>query len=223
MHITKRQSKIFSVVALVGFVFLGIVLWQSSIPQNDQSKLKDSEPASPNSSEQAVSKNVKKKDGESVPEPIDSKFTLQNFHRSETKDGEILWELSGSEAEYFTETNSIVISDCFLLFFTEDQKKIELQSDTARLVLKDNQPTKVQAKGSVELRYDNKITIKTERAIYTSKDNLVTSPGKVDIIGEGFRTEGHKMKAYLNREEFQLSRDVRTHIDPTKNKAGAKR
>jgi len=218
MHITKRQSRVLSVVILIGFIGIGIAFWRSSIPEYQYGATTSTEAkqATPEKVAQG-STAAAPRAAAIIPPDADSKFTLERFHRSETKDGQTLWEISGSEAEYFPEQNAILIHDCFLLFFTEDQKKIELDAKTARLVIEESRPARVQAEGEVELRYNDEITIKTERANYTAKDNLLTSPGKVHIIGEGFSTEGYRMRVHLDREEFRLLRDVKTVIDPSKS------
>jgi len=216
MHITKRQSRVLSVAILIGFIGIGIAFWRSNIPEYEYGTATSTE-------EKQTDKVAKEPTATApraaaiIPPDADSKFTLERFHRSETKDGQTLWEISGSEAEYFPEQNAILIHDCFLLFFTEDQKKIELEAKTARLVIEESRPVRVQAEGDVELRYNDEVTIKTERANYTAKDNLLTSPGKVHIIGEGFSTEGYRMRVRLDREEFRLLRDIKTVIDPSKS------
>jgi len=83
-----------------------------------------------------------------------SAITLNKFHRSETRDGKKLWEISASSGQYLPEDQSALIEKATLFFFQEDGKIIELEADRARLTVQGANLSQAEIEGSVKVTFD---------------------------------------------------------------------
>lgn len=139
-------------------------------------------------------------------------ITLNKFHRSETKNGKKLWEISASSGQYLPENQSAIVENATLLFFQEDGKVIELAADQAKLTIEDANLNNAEIEGSVKVTFNKEISLSTDEAVYDRLNNLVTAPGLVKIESDMIEIIGEELEADLNKQEFILKRNVSSVI-----------
>ena len=200
MYLTKAQSLAVALGTLALFFVGGITYMRLSKPQVVATPTPSTVPAQPTGAP-----------GDPTPGQS-SNFILENFHRSEMKDGKKVWEVSAVKGQYFPETNTAQLETPRLLFFRSSGEVIELSAATATITLSGTSLTRAEIAGSVEVVYSEKVTIKTELAVYDKEKNLVTAPGKVSITSAQLDIVGRELTAYLDRNEFRLAKDVSSTV-----------
>ncbi|MCB0333141.1 MAG: LPS export ABC transporter periplasmic protein LptC [Bdellovibrionales bacterium] len=228
MYISRRQSRIVAVATLVLFFLVGI--WFTQKPTHAPSKRTDahseepttikedpnllspqSTPQESTASQQANPVTPEDPKTEGAPP---SRFALEEFHRSETKDGKLIWEIYGTNARYTPENNSIAIDNCHLKYYSKENKQIDLTSGTALIFLSGVKLERAELRGDVTLVYDQEITVKTTEADFNKEENLVTSDQFVTISGDWYTFEGTGLHADLKTETVTLKTKVHSSIHP---------
>ncbi|MFM1846967.1 MAG: Lipopolysaccharide-assembly, LptC-related [Pseudomonadota bacterium] len=203
MYLTKSQSRIVALGTLALF-FIGGVTYvglsrPSFVSMAKESPLTEVTPASDSSA--------------AAPTPVTgSNFTLDNFHRSEMKDGKKVWEVSALKGTYFPETNTATLESPSLLFYRPNGEVVQLNAATATLALSGTSLTRAEISGNVRVVYSEKVTMETELAVYEKEANRVTAPGKVTISSAQLDIVGRELKAELGRNEFSLGKDVSSTV-----------
>ena len=205
-HLSKRQSRILTAVILFCFFALGIFSWKS------HERSLGSDPTSP----QEHSPEPQASPSSATPDQTRSSFSLNNFRRSETRDGKLLWEVSGDSAEFVQKQNAVKIENCTLIFFTKAGDRLDLHSEHAKVWLGEGDLARAKVYGKVHLVINDETTILTERAIYSAKKNSISAPGKVIIRGDWFEVRGIELQGDVIHRTFTLSRQVESELHPEK-------
>jgi len=144
--------------------------------------------------------------------PGGSNFVLENFHRSEMKDGKKIWEVSAVKGQYFPETNTARLDTPSLLFYRPNGDVVALKAEAATITLAGTSLTRAEISGKVKVVYSEKVTMETELAVYEKEKNLVTAPGKVTITSAQLDIIGRELTAKLDKNEFTLAKDVSSTV-----------
>ena len=143
-----------------------------------------------------------------------SKVRLQNFHRTEIKDGRSVWEVTADDAKYFGRREVTHLENSILTLYQEDGREVVIHSDSAKLSLKEQSLNRAQLAGNIRIEIDKDISIITPSALYKVDSNEVTSAEQVGVSGTGFHIEGKDLRAKLDSEQIYLYSDVRSVFQP---------
>lgn len=199
MNITRSQSILSAVILLA--VFFGIAFLYAG---------RESRPAMVKQEEAAPS--AQQERGE-------PHFTLNDFERSETKNGRKIWEVKGRTAEYFPQSNTARVTNANLWFFRGNGDIIRLDADSASIELRGSELKSADLSGSVVVNVENRsVRMETDRAIYNKDDNTVVAPGVVRMTSEMFDLSGTSLVAHLDTSIFVLEKDVQSIVKKTKVK-----
>lgn len=197
MRINKSQSILLAVG--VTAIFFGAMLFS-------------------NSGRQAV---LSPPDTSATPAPENgeaSTFTLQDFHRAETRNGKTLWEVKATSGQYYPETGSARLQDAELKLYRDDGSLAELRAGTAVVYFAGAALTRASTSDGVRITYDGGMTMTTDSADFDKENNLVKAAGSVQIASDSVNISGEGMTANVLTRELKLSRKVRTVIQRTNRK-----
>lgn len=147
-------------------------------------------------------------------EDLNASVTLNSFHRSETRDGKKVWEVTAARGRYIPQENAATLEEAHLFFYKEDGSQVELEAKNARLILQGTALLSAEAFNGLTLLYDNKVRVVAERGTYDHLANTVFVPDEVTIIQERAEIKGRSMRANLESREFVIEEDVSTAIAP---------
>ncbi|MCB0310344.1 MAG: LPS export ABC transporter periplasmic protein LptC [Bdellovibrionales bacterium] len=147
-----------------------------------------------------------------------SSFILRDFHRSETKDGKIVWEVVAERGQYFPETGAADVEQARVIFHDKDNKPVELHANKAQLDLKESSLNRAVMSGGARLIYNNEIEILSDQASFDQIENSVSTPGKVTITSPTTKTTGDSLQADMRAQEVQVIGNVHTVIDHSGNR-----
>lgn len=145
-----------------------------------------------------------------------SLFALNEFHRSESKDGKKVWEVKAARGEYFPENNSAKIHAATLWFFRNEKDVVELHADHATLFLDGAALKRAEAFDGVRLLYNNEVTVEAQRATYDKLNDTVVAPGPVRILSDTLDVSGKDMLVKLSEKVVTISSEVESVVKPKK-------
>lgn len=151
-----------------------------------------------------------------APNPAEnrSQFMLENFHRSETRDGRKLWEVTAARGQYYPETQRAQVESAVVWFFRDNNEKIKLSADRASLILKGSELESADTSGAVVLIYNDSITLETDRANFSQTQQRIDVPSPVKITGENLNVSGDSLQVDLSTNAATVSGNVRTVLLP---------
>jgi LPS export ABC transporter protein LptC len=194
---------------------------KDSIPKDSISKdpiSEDSTTEDPKSTDPIANKVtplvVERGDGTVAAPETSQRFVLDKFHRSETKDGKKLWEVTASRGEYQPTNNSAVLRNAVLEMAQGKSGSVEIRSDDATLFLKGTGLDRAELQGNVVLIQNKKTTLTSDQAVYDRTKNTITIPGSVRIDGPLLEILGTGLTGDLEKQQFTLASQVVTTIKP---------
>jgi len=147
-----------------------------------------------------------------------STFVLNDFHRSETKDGRKLWEIRAVKGQYFPERNEAKLHDAKLWLYKNENPDNVITLDATEALISFEGPSldkAVLSKG-VTVVQGGKIKIETDDATYKSKERTIFAPGFVRITSDLIQITGEVLHGDLETQEFKIEREVSSVITPKK-------
>jgi LPS export ABC transporter protein LptC len=201
MYLSKRQSRLVALGTLAAFFVGGSVYIGFSRPGSAPSITPDTVtdsggPATPSA----------------LGSPSGSNFVLNNFHRSEMKDGKKIWEVTATRGQYFPETNTAQLDEPSLLFYRSTGEVVELRAAQALLTLSGTTLNRAEISGAVRVVYGAKTTMTTEFALYDRASDTVTAPGEVTISSAELDIVGRELTAQIESQVFTLAKDVSSTV-----------
>ena len=237
MRLTRPQSILISVGVLALFFGGGVVLVQKerrpsfkpidiaagtggeSSPQASSGNL----PLNP-SDLQGIVPLVKAGGGEpaAISGPAGtSPFTLNQFQRSEVRNGRKIWEVKATQGQYFPGDAKAIVRNAELFVFAKDGDQVTLWADSGTLYLSGPSLQRAEVEGNVRVMQNEEVKITTEKALYDKEKGLVEIPGAVKIEGAAFEISGSAMFVDVESRVVRLTKDVVTVISPAATRTAA--
>lgn len=148
----------------------------------------------------------------------ESKFVLNKFQRSETRDGKKIWEVDAKRGQYFPESNSAKLEDALLYFYKDDGSSLELTAQEAKLNFSGTSLISAEGYKGVTL-VNSEVKMQTEQATYDHDKQRIFAPGFVTIKGDLIDVSGYKLEMNMQSKEIKLNENVESLIRPKKSKA----
>ncbi|MCB0328726.1 MAG: LPS export ABC transporter periplasmic protein LptC [Bdellovibrionales bacterium] len=143
-------------------------------------------------------------------------FALKDFHRSETRNGKLLWEIVGTNARYFPDEKRVDIEHCLFSMLDKKEKQVILRAKNAKLYLEGAGLRSAFFSSDVVLDYGSDIKILTDEALYEHDKEFVSSDAHVKVIGSWYMVEGDGLRAHLKDESYEILHNVSSVIEPKK-------
>ena len=145
----------------------------------------------------------------------------QNFHWTQMKGVQKQWELRASDARYSDDRSTLELIGSEFSMLMDDGKQVQLRAPKAELKLVGDHVNSAQLTGGLELDY-GQVILTTSAATYLPDKDQLAAPGPVEIRGDGITVSGVGLEAQPHRRQFQLMRQVSTHLIPKPQNAVAR-
>lgn len=221
MGISKRQSFFIAGGALALFFLVGVLFLRGNskqVPIAEISKTDASNPSASPSDASVQLGNANTSENQEL-SPAQGIFTMNEFHRSEVKDGKKVWEVSGSKAQYLVNNNAVRIHDADLTLTGRDGKSTQLKTKQATIFLNGTTLSKAHLQDGVVAVYDNLYTLTTSEAECNREQNTVKMPNRVKIVGPSFEIEGDSLDGDIDSKLFAMRGEVLTIFHPRSSAA----
>lgn len=147
---------------------------------------------------------------------VTADFTLNNFHRSEIKDGRKVWEIKAEKGQYYPQTNSADINNATIWLFKPNGDSMEILAKRGKIYLSGTSLEKAEASEQVSMKFNQDLTIESLSAVYNKTTESVQIDGPVKIFNERIQIKGNGLDADLAGETFTMRENVQTIIQPEK-------
>lgn len=194
-----RRISIIAVVLLLLIFFIGSSML---IKRNSAIRKTSSVPSTPVAAETP-----------STPIPGQEGFALSEFHRSEVRDGKVIWEIYGKSGHYVPGENIAKVDEPKLTLSRPDGKNIHLTAKQATLHMNGAELAKAEVEKDIVLTYGEETTVNADHAIYNKEDDLVTANGNIVITNSLVRTTGNSLTANLKTQEIKITDGVRSLVN----------
>lgn len=145
-----------------------------------------------------------------------TQFALGEFHRSESKDGKLLWEVAAKQGIYHPTTHTAEVVAPLVTLFRENGEKIEIICERASLLLEGVSLSKAELEDNVKVTYNNPpITLRSSKATFDRGAGVITTPSRVEINSEMIDVTGDSLIADVNSYIVTVNNNVKTVIRPT--------
>lgn len=150
--------------------------------------------------------------GAASEEPASGAVMLKDFHRSESKDGQLVWEVRSARGQYFPLSNSAKVEDALVQLYRKDGSAVKVAAGEAVLEMDGAELSRVQASRGVKLVYNSEFIVDTEAAVFDRATNRITAPGEVRITSSMIDTTGIGLTADLEKRTASLDKEVQSVI-----------
>ncbi|WKZ57992.1 MAG: LPS export ABC transporter periplasmic protein LptC [Bdellovibrionota bacterium] len=202
MHITKQQSIAGAVLVLVAAI--GLLILATRVPQQRTEQA----PRTPIQEEQSAAASAHSAPGQIV---------LDNFHRTETRNGSPIWEVKASKGVLNPSTNEALLDQAEVTLSRKKEQPTFIQADHAKVLIQGATLTSAEAWGNVVVKQRD-MELHSDRALYDLASEQVDVPGAVEIQNSLLQIKGVGLKGDLASQVFHLQRDVETTIHNDRQK-----
>ena len=203
IHLSRKHSIVLA-IGLIGVFFLG--MWALS----RKSKKPPSIPPVTLTAAATPTISNTARDG--------AQFLLNEFHRSETKNGRKVWEIKAEKGEYFPDKQMAEVFSANVWLFRDNGEEVFLQSPQAQLSFDGAALARAFFPTTVHVVNNNEVTIDTSIATYDKIAGTVSSDQSVTVSSALIDIRGNRFIAHIDQNSIVISGGVTTLIKPQEKK-----
>lgn len=148
-----------------------------------------------------------------------AQFMLENFHRSESKNGKTSWEVTAKRGQYFPLTQHADVEEALVSLFEKDGKRVAITAPKARLSLSGTSLVGADISNGVVVVVDDQTTIRTDHATYDKVHDKIHSDAPVQIENEMISVAGNSIDVDMVNQVVVIDGGVQTVIKPKKQES----
>jgi len=151
---------------------------------------------------------------------------VRDFRRSRVVDGKKVWEVAAREAQYYDNNKGepgqpplaegkalVVVRGPYLSFYTKDDREFSLRGEEGRVYLDKRDIERVELRGGIEMKVDE-YSLRTDTARYSRAEDVISTPGRVEIRGGDFELAGDRLMIDVSRRRLSLDGNVHMTLVP---------
>jgi LPS export ABC transporter protein LptC len=219
MRITKTQSRYFALAAIaIFFIVAGIFLsrsgGESSLALKTENKVKEEIIDTPKASLDVKDKNLEEKDEPKQDE--NSLVEMDNFERSQIRDGKVVWEIKAKRSVYNPELKITEIFDAVLNVYDDPERPVNLKAKSAKIQLSEGKPAFVEFNDTVNVKFGEEMFVDCNQAIYNILTGEIDARESVNVRGELFNITGERLLANLKTKKFEFVEHTKSILNKGK-------
>lgn len=201
-----RLNRKSSIVLALGIIVLFFTIARLTAPTRIQ-------PASLPPSDISVPSPAPSATAESTSD-TESRFELQNFQRSESRDGKKVWEVVADRGKFYPEADVTTLTNAIVTSLRDDDSKMIITAESADISLTGTTLDTALLQKHVTVTLQEDVILTTSEATYSHAAQSVVAPNAVDIQGPFYTSRGDSMTADTEEQIITLTGAVRTEIEP---------
>jgi len=148
--------------------------------------------------------------------PTSSTVSLSDFHRSETKNGKLLWEVRAQRGEYYPESGRANLKTPSILLFQEPGKSITINAPIGLVLLNNESLQEAKVSGGARVVHQSGVVAESSEFLYSVSSKEISTDKIATITGSGFIATGNVLNFNSESQKLRLSNGVRTTFTPGK-------
>ena len=191
--LTRRTSSILVVFIIILFlVIVSVLVQKQSVPK-----------LSPRLEQEQLDQD----------EVVNAAVTLRDFHRTESSNGSLRWEIEAARGEYYPEEYRAELIDPQITFFDSEGLPVVVTAPRGRVFFQGEEGLRrADLHGGVVVKRSDGTTLKTNRMSYVAESKLLTAPGRTTITGVNFEAVSKRLTFNTESEELKLVGEVETRF-----------
>lgn len=138
---------------------------------------------------------------------------IRDFHRTVTRDGKKLLEVSAKEASYFRGERAVEILEPKVVFFHEGEPVVSVSGGRGYLMMDGNEIDAVELSGKVELQL-SKFRINAESIEYLRELDRIFTVGATLVTSPELELRGTDLSFDLGQKTLNVDGDVDLVLQP---------
>jgi len=144
--------------------------------------------------------------------PASSTVSLKDFHRSESKDGKLVWDVTAVRGEYYPESGKANLKTPSVKLFSEDGSSITINAPVG-LVLLDNEALReTRVTGGARVVHQSGVVVESPELTYSAGAQEISTNKTAKITGNGVVTTGNILSFKTDTQKLRLANGVRTTL-----------
>ncbi len=146
----------------------------------------------------------------------ESALHIQEFSRTQTRDGKTVWAVKARDASYYPQSDLAHVNDAEITLYRKEGAPCVIRSSAGKLFLAGEQLKRADFEGDVKFATtDASIAVDTNFASYDADTNLVHIPGPVKISGPGYVLNAVGMSMSVDNQVVDLLSQVQSEFKPS--------
>jgi LPS export ABC transporter protein LptC len=190
IRISRLQSRVIAFTVIIFALFIGILITRTQQdPKRPRREMKFS-----------------------GAEITSTGFILNNFQRTEIKDGKTLWVMKADQGEYLKGQDSVKLTNSFLTIYQDNGDVVEVISDSSIMELIAGKLNTAKMIGNVKMNVNKERYVYTQEALYDKNREIITAPGYAKIEDRNIILEGKELSVLIKESSLSFGSNVITTI-----------
>lgn len=154
--------------------------------------------------------------------PTSSTVSLSDFHRSESKDGKLVWDVTAIRGEYYPENGRANLKTPAIKLFSEEGSAITINAPVGLVLLENEALREARVTGGAKVVHQSGVVVESPELTFSAGTQEISTDKTATITGNGVVTTGNIMSFNTDSQKLRLSNGVRTTLTGRKNKLSVK-
>ncbi|GLI36198.1 hypothetical protein DAMNIGENAA_36310 [Desulforhabdus amnigena] len=142
-------------------------------------------------------------------EPTEAEMKLTDMEYTEMQEGNRIWTLKASEANYFQDEQKTLLTSVLLTLFLKSGEEIYLKSQKGILFAGTRN---IELTDSVEATLPQGYTLSTEKAFYNHEARTIQSESLIHLTGPDVDLQGKRWQFHIPEREGIIEGGVRATV-----------
>lgn len=144
--------------------------------------------------------------------PTSSTVSLSDFHRSESKDGKLVWDVTAVRGEYYPENGRANLKTPAIKLFSEEGSAVTIKAPVGLVLLENEALREARVTGGATVVHQSGVVVESPELTYSTGTQEISTDKTATITGEGVITTGNVLIFNTDTQKLRLSNGVRTTI-----------
>jgi LPS export ABC transporter protein LptC len=155
--------------------------------------------------------------------PTSSTVSLSDFHRSESKDGKLVWDVTAIRGEYYPENGRANLKTPAIKLFSEEGSSITINAPVGLVLLENEALREARVTGGARVVHQSGVVVESPELTYSAGTLEISTDKTATIKGDGVVTTGNILSFNTDTQKLRLSNGVRTTFTGRKNDLSEKK
>ncbi len=142
--------------------------------------------------------------------PASSTVSLSDFHRSESKDGKLVWDVTAVRGEYYPESGRANLKTPAIQLFSEKGSSVTIKAPVGLVLLENQVLREARVTGGARVVHQGGVVVESPELTYSTGTKEISTDKTATITGSGVVTTGNIMSFHTGTQKLRLSNGVRT-------------
>ena len=142
--------------------------------------------------------------------PTSSTVSLSDFHRSESNDGKLVWDVKAVRGEYYPESGRANLKTPAIKLFSEEGSSVNINAPMGLVLLENEALREARLSGGARMVHQSGVIVESPELTYGAATQEISTDKTATITGNGIVATGDSLNFHTGTQRLRLSNHVRT-------------